>query len=526
MPRFRQVEKESTAVGPISAPPRGSAAKDSSGQVLQQFGKSLSEMSGYMRETYQRSQADMALANATKKLQDFTLGLREGFLDEETGERKIHDPETHVDLYQEEVNRISEEATRGLAGGALSSFNSHFRDFSTRQEFEVKSNAIDQFNAKTKANLDATLAQGAVTFVDGNLLTKNIIQNNMMSRIDEAEKAGVISPQEALARREKFTDDTETGSFLKLLRQDPDAAANAIRLGEFSKLNAEKQQKLLSTAIEQGELKIRRQNAEYDRQQTRMDRAQRKTEERTAKQLFKKYMNGTLTPLEVEQNIDNLSPEKFELLMKKSQGGDEDAVTDVTIYSDLRRRASQGEDIRLQAEHFASKGLLKMDALDRLYTMVESNPGVEAENWGKSGKRYLDLVLLPDPNTASGFEKQAQADAQEEWSRWVAAHPGSNPADARKEYIRIAESYWTVNKNELRITTPIPRFHDGGRAAFDRSALHKAIKKTKESFQKKEIDKAIYDEEQKKLLRWKRIFDSEARIEAEKAAKAQGDGTK
>lgn len=486
-----------SGAGPISG------ASTPAAEAMSKLGGQLQELGGYLHDTYVQTRATNRLAESQKQLQDFVYKLQNGERDPETGEMKPPPaPDLHEELYRQEVERVRKEAEDDLGGGkALQLYDQETNQFTQRQLLTVKQHALDRYHAEIKVNVDDTLQKKADLSVNSDPLTRTKIHDEALGEIDRAVMSGVMTPEEGAARKKNFVHDVAVGTISKMMRDPnggPSAAALAIQRGEFADLPADEQQRWIGIALEREYTLNRRKDAEEERAERRKRRAQADLEEQTAKEAWSLYRKGALTPEWVEENAESLSKEDYKDLLLRSSGRAE-VKTLPEVYSPLRIAAGSGADVREAAERAYRNGNIDRDAFEKIMGEVESNSaGAAISNSYTRGRNYLNKYLIPDENTASGFEKQVAAKMLDEWTKWSATHPEAKPAEVEAEFQRLGDEGKTLILGDLTITQPIPRYLKGGRAAIDISTpealsrtwdvLDEAARATVDAFKKKEID--------------------------------------
>lgn len=509
MPKIPGISYDQQAPGALDfTKARGTEFGSQSAEGMQQLGNTLGNITTALYETYQDSKGSKAVSDAQAQIQEFTHKLKFGSTDETGKPIPPPDPETHEELYKKEVDRISKEAENNLSGRGLNVFNSEFRSYSQKQGFAIKENAAELYRSRIQAYSDESLDQDAVSFVEANELTKPQIHAGAMNRIAALEKSGFYSPQEGLARRKRFVEESEVGSILKLVRTDPDAAASAIQAGEFKNLPAEKQQRYLDVALNASDRQVRQRNAEMDRQEAENRRQDAEVQKETAKQGFSLLYDKSgskLTPQWVEDNRDSLTVEHYHVFARAATGRSESG-TSPEVLSSLMLRAHQGKDVIPEATSAAARQLISVSELSSIINTA-SQEGIVAssENFFKRGKSYLTESLKPDA-AATGFEKDMAAKAFDDWYDWSKAHPNASQAEAKKEYQAIANEAKATNLDNLQITQMVPRYLKGGRAEVSYERLQQAFQDTKKAFEAGEIDRYQYQRQSDILLQWGKII--------------------
>ena len=514
MPNIQTYETQTRAVGPVDSGlvPLSDYGR---GAGIARLGDVISNVGESMGKAYMANKTSANLAQAQQELQDFSFGLKNGSYDENGNIVAPPDPLEHEKLFENKVEEISKKYG-GAFGIDSSEFNAQFTAFSGRERLGVKKNIIDLYSSKMKAQTEQNIDNFAQNYVNASDLNKIEIQKNAFASIDDLEKRGVFNPEQAQKHRQQFINQVGRASIRKMMQSDPDAAVQALQMGEFDDLPADEVQRWIGTAISASESKLRKENAEFDRTERKMRQAQNDLENATAKKLWQMDAAGTLTPEIVNANIGNLNTDEYKQLMKKATG-QAGVETNPQVYAELNMLAARGVDVRSKIANAYKNGQIDRSSYDKLWATVESSsPQVSAERWPKRGRDYLQTVLTPNPMTATGFEKQIAAKLMDDWNDWSANHPNATPAEAQKEYEALGQEGQLLIKDDLiNINKPRPRFLIGTVAA---PQLKQTLDETKKALQEKRIDQYQFNRQIRIIRQWENVFKTQA---AEKAKQAQ-----
>lgn len=491
----------SSNLGPIAQPNQGAA-----GEALTQLGDKLTTFGSTMQKVFIDSEASTALAGAQTELQDYTESLTKGSIGQDGEPIPPPSPDQHVKLYNKKVQEIKERTQNDVGDpSAMRDFNFNFSEFANRQGLVVKRNAIDQYHTYIRANTDNYLDTQAVSFVTADELTKPKIQQETYAKIGQMVEAGVFSPEEGLKRRQHFDQESQVGSIMKIMKKSPEDVVTAIDGGEFKTLPAEVQMHWRNSAFTQIDVNIRKENAERDRQEAKDRREEHDTQQETAKDGWQLHSKGTLTPQWVVDNRDSLSKEDFKTFLDAASGR-ANVHTDPVVAGDLRIRAAAGEDVRQAAIESARRGQLSVADMNGVISHVESNSiAVKGENWGVRGQQYIKQLLIPNPQMATGFEKEMAGKAIESWVDWTTAHPKATPAQAKDEYTSLVDDARVVATDRMSIAQMFPRYlrqQGVNRGNVTKDSIQEAYKRTKDAFEKGDIDEYQKRRQMQLLQMW------------------------
>jgi hypothetical protein len=512
MPKIPGIDYRENAVpGPV---PTSAVTPDQmgagTGRGFQALGASLQTLTNTIHEVYQDSQAGKAAARAQQRIQDFAYSLKAGSVDPETGKKlPPPPPNQHYELYQKEVEKINQDAERELDGRALTGFNAQFKPFAMRHGYVVRENALNLYNADIQANVDESLQQDAVTFVNDEGMNKAAIQASAFARIDKLQAAGIYTPHEALARRRNFLHDTAVGSITKMMKKNPDDVVQAIDKGEFNKdLDVDKLQHYRARALEEGDRQLRRKIMDEEHAENRQRRKEHEVQQDTFKDLYAQLIDKKLTPGSVLEEQENLSPEHFKILLDAASGRGT-THSDPQILSNLIIRATKGEDVTGDATNAAVHALISVEDMKSVINHVHhEGVALEVQNVYKSGQSYIHETMKDIPGVQNPAGQVNRANALREWTDWVVAHPKATPEQGRKVADSIVRDYALINFDKMSLAAPLPRFV-GGRADLSpdnpkaMENIQKAMQATDKALEEKQIDEYEYKREMQKLNRWR-----------------------
>lgn len=513
MPKIPSISYERPGGGAVANRAVGTAVPGggATGEAISQLGQQIQHLGSFLEESYQDSKAAQFTADAQKELQDFSFGLKYGGQDPETGTAVAPlPPDQHEEAFRNKVDEINDRAGSELGGRSLRLFDGEFAPFVNRHEIAVKTNAMEVYQNQIQANTDDALQKQAVSYVNAETdLEKFYIHSAATSMVDRMVKQGVWTAEQGRARREKFTDDSESGSFYKLMENNPEVAIAALEGGEFDKLNAEKKEVLRYKAYERSYTLVQRENAQLERERRLQERDEKKVQEDTAKTGFELITKNKLAPDWVIENRGNLKVEDYKYFLFAASGKG-DIVSDVGIRSDLYLRSAKGEDVITETVGQMRRGRLSQtDGMHIIENALKEGVTSKAQNWRKSGTQYIEQSLAPNAFTATPADKQKRAEAAQEWIEWADQHPKATHDEATTQYKDITGRYQLVDMAEQAFARPVPKFIKGGRATLDMGqpdnvleSLGQAQKENVRRYKAKLISKDEYDREKALIGRW------------------------
>ena len=363
-----------------------------------------------------------------------------------------------------------------------------------------------------RANLDSTLVANKDAFLTtADPTTRTMLAESSSDLIQSNVDKGFLSAEEGGDRRRAFASDTAI-AHLKTIDPMDRIALLQEGNGAAAMLPIEARNDLIKMAVED---QSRLENMAYTRQER-----QRREEERqlklvndeAAKNGDQLLGQGKLTETWIEENRDRLDPADYRHFYDKLRSGDT-GVTDIYVYSDLRQRVADGEDVSGEARDALRGGRLKLTDYDKLVTRSEKNaPGASVPNWFKRGEDHIKLALRvsdlnPDPAAA-----QRQASALDDWNEWASSNPDATDADARQQFMRITKEYALLDYNQITLVKRLPQFAVGGRQKLDIDQTEQA---TVEAFQRGDISEAEFEKQAELLAQWRAAIEKRQRAAEE-----------
>lgn len=493
MPRIPEIQRNSPAPS-MGVTPQANATTFGGGvsQGLARLGEGLGTMAGYLKDYYDRSNAEQTLVDSQRKANDLVMRLKNGGQDEEGNPVPPPAPDQIEKVYSDGMTAIHKEASDKLGENSRSwgMFTGEFTPYSEKLSLQVKQSVVDQYQSRIRANNDVSLRDGANLFVDADEINKPQIRDNAFKKIEEGIHAGIYTEEQGQRLKQNFIDDTSVGSLRKMMKADPEGAIIALDSGEFRELSVEKAAQWRNTLVMESERQTKQRMADLEHAERRQEKEQKKLSDATYKTLTKAYYDGNLTMNSVNAAIDDLEPEKYKLLAGLASGR-EDVKSDPTTYAGLRAAAGIGVDVRSSADAALFAKTISINDYDKIMSEVEANSaGPSADNWYKRGSKYLAETTGANDPTANPFRKQLAAKLMDDWVSWAKAHPEATVADAQREWTSLGEEGKLVQANQMTLTHRTPRYLPAGKTAATATAedIATARKKTTQLFDSKKID--------------------------------------
>lgn len=352
-----------------------------------------------------------------------------------------------------------------------------------------------------RASLLNTVSENRASFLRaGTPEAREAILTATSNAIQQGYDGGYINAQEAVEQRRQLSEDFATAKISLLpLDEQIDVLSGKKQDPIASYIPDDQRLVLMQRAIERDEAITRAELTAMERAERVSEKQKKEVMDETAKNGDQLLSEGSLTTDWIEENRDNLDGQDYRYFYKALRNGDSGS-TNLEIYSDLRTRASEGEDVRREAREQLQRGTLKVSDYDKLVTRSEENAGVSSlPNWYKRGEKYIGSALQvsdinPDPAAA-----QRRAAAMDDWTQWAADNPNSDEKMARDAYQRITKEYALINFSNMTLTKPLPRFAVGDRASLDIEASQRA---TVAAFQNKEISEEDFRRQAQLLKEW------------------------
>jgi hypothetical protein len=336
MPRIYTNENLGNAV---PNPQRGGATAGGQPMVAEAIGN-LAQIGAQVAANVANNERALKISQqstaASMELEEFAFGLK-----------RDRDYATQYDRYQQFVGDLDKRYKQTFAGDeqAYSAWKQDFGQHAFKKGFGVRSDALTGQIDVQKAGLVQNLANLSELAVAGDEEQQAMVKAKAGLLTQHAYDNGVLTAEETVKAQINFQDEVAGAQVRKDILDDPDSAAEKILKGEYSGLSGEKQMMWLEKANQQSEANLRKQISQQERFTKEQRRAEKAAADNMAKAGDKLLAGGELNEEWIEANRDDLDPEDYRYFYKALRNGD-NAATDPTVYSDLRMRASEGEDVR------------------------------------------------------------------------------------------------------------------------------------------------------------------------------------
>lgn len=439
-----------------------------------------------VRENKNKIKAATLTTQAAQELEDYVFNIKKTDRDYDTQYDRF--TAFAKDLSSRYKSQFSEQEATGFQ-----SFKSDIGNFIYKKATEVRSHSINGQIDIQKGELNLNMANIAKLSARGDEEQKQALVGKANGLIKDAYQSGVITYEEAANVHLKFKDDVNSSQIRYDILTNPDLAAEKLLKGEYD-VSDERSLTWLEKANSAIEANQRARFSEQDRTRRERERLEKLASENMAKSGDKLLFAGDLTEDWIEANRETLTESDYRYFYKALQTGDT-GRTDPNIYSSLRFRASEGEDVRDEARSYLHRGMLKLPDYEKLISRSEKNTTAsEIPSWFKRGEKFIAGSLRvsdinPDPAAA-----QRQSSALDAWSEWATKNPDATPDQARSEFQSIVKDYSLTDQSDALLLKPLPRFAIGTRAGFD---VQEARARTVKAFRNGEISE---DEAKKQAL--------------------------
>jgi hypothetical protein len=316
--------------------------------------------------------------------------------------------------------------------------------------------------------------------------------------IQDALGAGIISPQEAVDKSQKFNSSAITNRVNRDMFNNPIATRQRLIDNAYPGLDEPTRTKLLNRATDEATQAITRQNAVEERADRQARRARDDMERNLGFQVDQMIADGELDGLQafLDSNARFMSPSDRTRALRAVRR--QDIVTDFTTYSSLSERAASGENIEPAARQAVNQGLLS----DTDYRVLVNDS--RATGWRKRGFTFIEDNLKPSPMISDPSASARSANAKTDWNTWVRENPNATDAQADAEAKRIVADYTNSRQVQSVATLRRPTFLvSTGPSSFD---LRQTFARTKQAFDKGQIPKAEYEKQAALIRQWMQVY--------------------
>lgn len=413
-----------------------------------------------------------ATTQAAKEMKAYATTLMEQDRDYRTFQKRYADYAADVQKrYQKEL---------GDDQNAFNAWNEKFNLYVEEVGYDVHAKALDGQRDVQKGQLDSNLNGMEELHSNASPQERALIETEAGIQLQEAYDNHVISAEELVNRRIKFESSIRTGEVRKDILTDPDATILKLRNSEYKGLSSEEQVLLLEKATAESEARTRRQLTEAGRLEREQEKFEKKAQDEMSKAGDKLLASGELTEQWVEDNRDTLSPADHRYFYDKLSGAGE-GRTDPIVYSDLRTRASNGEDVRGEARDMLRKGRIKSSDYEKLVNRSEQNAGISnVPDVFSRGEKHIAQALHVSDFNQDPAAKQRLASALDDWAEWMTKNQGAPASEARDAYKSIVKEYSLIDYTAFTLTMRKPKHAVGDHNNMD---IQATIDRTVEAYQ-------------------------------------------
>jgi hypothetical protein len=455
----------------------------------QAFGQlqQLSERVGQAERAQKLTQLN---ASATMALKQFELGL-------ETDT----DFATYEERYDKQLQQIQDDVAKVTEGDTalFDAWRSDFARTAMDGRFTVRRAAVKGRIGVAKADLDQTLGiySGLVGSDDPAKDADVAARANLA--IQDALNAGIISPQEAVDKAQRFNSSAITARVNRDMFSNPIATRQRLLDNQYPGLDEPTRTKLLNRATDEATQAITRANAQEERADRQARRARDDMERGLGTRVDEMIAAGDLDNLQgfLTSNGRLMSAADRQRALKAVRR--QDIVTDFVTQAALSERAASGENVEPEARQAVMQGLLS-DADYRVIVNESRSTG-----WRRRGFTYIEDNLRPGELAgAAAIERTRLANAKRDWNQWMRDNPNATDAQADVESQRIVNSYGNSQKMQSVSVLARPTYLvSTGPSSFD---LKTTFARTKQAFDKKQITQAEYERQSALIRQWMSVY--------------------
>ncbi|MBU0537476.1 MAG: hypothetical protein KKF24_01220, partial [Gammaproteobacteria bacterium] len=442
-------------------PQRGSANGNITGGIdaIGQLANIGADLAGQVVKNQRALDVAQATTEASMELENYVYDIKNN--DRDYGTQFDRYTQFSTDLDKRYKDRFKSDPA------GYSVFRTNLGELAFKKGFDVRSHSIGGQIDQQKGQLDRNMATMSELAIQGDDEQREIVKTKGQLLLQEAYDNGVVNGVERVNLEQKFQDDMVSGQVRKDILDNPDMAATNLLEGKYQGLSGEQQMIWLEKANSRSEAKQRALIAEQDRDRREQDRLEKDAANNMAKAGDKLLFSGGLTADWLEENRDTLDEQDYRYFYKAMATGSE-SYTDTGIYSDLRFRASNGEDVRLDARAALRRNQLKLADYDKLMNRSEKNSGVgELPSWFKRGEDFLKNTFAVSDINPDPADSQRRAVVLDEWNQWANENKNPSMEEANKAFREIAQSYALVDSSDMLVLKPLPKFSVGGRQKMD-----------------------------------------------------------
>lgn len=444
----------------------GAQALDLAASKLSGFSSDMEALIARQQQSIDETMADDAMNKLNAAKLDLTIG-ENGLLSKKGGDVLSHE-------YRKDFDQRFKGAVMDI-DKTLANDNQRqlFRKRATVAYLQYQEDLMKHILSESESHarnvydsvVDVEASNAEIKWNDPASINLSIARiENATSR--EAERLGWSADEEKAARI-KAVSKVHEGVIAMALANENVLYADVYLEAHKGDIDAPTIARIQAAKEEQTRIKLANEERAYRWQ----ERAEKEMHEKAALEGDELWRKGELSPEWIEANKERLSKEDARFYQRTLTT---DVTTNPNIYSELRLRAGQGEDVRFEARRHLQEGDLKIGDFDKIVNTVEKNI---SNPWYKRGEEYIARFLKPSEINYNIDQAQAYANAADDWQKWADDHPKATEKEAEEIYRRIAQNYMTTEASNTLLTQPAPYYLVGSRLQPDIEATEDATYK-------------------------------------------------
>lgn len=415
-----------------------------------------------------------------------------------------------------EIEKASIGSDRALRDAFGDAWGQMYLPRSSQVRYSARKGEIDHNLAVLDESMTVYARQAAQA---GDERQASFIKDQAAVAIADAKTAGFLTDVDAGDRLRDFARGVERNRARALIEANPITGLKALQdTGQFMNLREEDRLMLVDRA--QSELQHRA--AMADAAANRAERARRIMGDQVAKDGWDLVTKGQMTDAWLNENKATLDSNDYKALLTATQagGGKDQSDALVNLYEKIY---VTGEDVGGDVVQGLRDKLFSPETAAKLLDENKQTQGVKSP--ARSAREYIATSLKPgELNPAVGAPERL-AGAIAEFDEFMRLNSKASAVEVDKRARDIVKRYWVINKDQITLTLPAPRFAVGERNAYDIPKTKAAIAKAylaKHGGDKTARDRdPEYVKELRNLKLWSTAQD-QARRAAEAAKQAEG----
>lgn len=393
-----------------------------------------------------------ARLNATKQLEDLEF------------EAEKQPWEQRHKFFEDGASRIRKDLDGGIG-----------RDGVLRQAFEddwqklyLPRNSQVKYSAR-KGEIDHNLAvvdESMTTFARqaaqaGDERQAQFFKDQAAVTIADAKQGGFLTDVEAGNRLREFARGVERNRARSLIEANPVMGLKSLQdTGKFQNLREEDRLMLVDRA--QSELQHRASMAEASA--NRAERARRIMGDQVAKDGWDLISQGQMSPEWLTENRATLDSTDYKALIQANQSGGSKDASDL-VADAYQKLYVDGEDVSGDVIHGLRNHTISPDTARGLLEENKQTQGIKSPKM--AAKEFITTWLKPgELNPAPGAPERL-AGAMAEFDETMRTNPKLGAGEVKKLANDIVRRYSIVNRDQITVTLPTPKYAVGERNTFD-----------------------------------------------------------